>query len=345
MKKAMAILITVVTLSSVCAADVNTPANLAEHFIANINARDRQGQWELLHPRCVKELSSLQKEFIDASIARDFRKAIPEKHKIRVTRLEKGALFHARRFTFPVKPTHRFDVEFSTGKGLPLESRTAISRFIAKEDGKWFITVPIMNEEFLKKSRDHFAELYVAGYNMSPGPQIGILENRTDYAKMLADELGITHFNVTMVYDYPVYIAAHFSAEMQGKNIKSRTVTLEEPSNIVGIYFVYRTKPLEPQTDKAHHWFNIILSSYTKEKDADTKTQREYLQEYIKSEHLPGSKKSINSYLFGGKTPLPVNRRVSYYRLIDVKGREAKDVTYSVEFEVSEKPIHGEQSS
>jgi hypothetical protein len=324
------------------AGSIGTPESLAEQFISNVNAKNRDGQWELIHPTCTQKMSSLQKEFIDASIARDFRKPIPEKHRVRVTKLGKAALANARRFSLPVEPTHRFDVEFSTGKVLPLESRSAISRFIAKEDGKWFITVPIMNEEFLKKSRDHFSELYVAGYNMSPGPQIGILENRTDYGEMLSDELGITHFNVRMLYDHPVYIAAHFSAEMEGETIKSRTVTLEEPSNIVGIYFVYHTKPLEPQTEKAYHWFNVMLTSFMEKEGVDKETHKEYLQERPKSEHLGGSRKSINSYLFNGKRPLPVNQRVSCFTLVDEKGKGGKDVTYSIDFEVSEKPIQRE---
>jgi len=339
MKKATILFIGLLTAVSVFAGSFETPEDLAEQFMANVNAKDQKGQWQLLHPRCVKELSSLQKEFIDASIARDFQKTIPKKSSIRVTKLEAEALHFARSLTFPVKPTHRLDMEFSTGEGLPLESRTAISRFIAKENGRWFITVPIMSEESLKKRRDRFSELVVAGYNMSPGPQIGSLENKTDYGKMLADTLGINHFNVRMRYDHPVYIAAHFSAKMEGETIKSRTVTLKKPANIVGIYFVYRTNPLEPQTEKAHHWFNVILSSYTKEKDGDRETQREYLQQRPKSEHVSGSRKSIYSFLFNGKRPLPMNRRVSYFTLTDEKGRGGKDVTYSIDFEASEKPI------
>ncbi|MHA1939952.1 MAG: hypothetical protein ACW97O_17235 [Candidatus Thorarchaeota archaeon] len=346
MKKATILFIGLLKAVSVFAGGFETPEDLAEQFTANINAKDQKGQWGLLHPRCVKELSSLQKEFMDASIARDFRKTIPKKRNIRVTKLEEGALSFARsRLAFPVKPTHRYDVEFSRAEGLPLESRTAISRFIAKENGRWFITVPIMDEEHLRKRRDKFSELYVAGYNMSPGPYLGSLENRTDYGKMLARELGIHHVNVRMRYDHPVYIAVHYSEEAEGKTIKSRTITLKKPARIVELYFVHRTKPLEPQTEKAHHWFNVILTSYMKEKDGDRETQREYLQEHPKSDHLAGSRKSINSYLFNGKTPLPINRTVSYYTLIDEKGKEGKDVTYSIDFEVSEKPIHGDEFS
>ena len=343
MKKATVLFIGLLTAVSVFAGSFETPEGLAEQFIANINAKDQKGQWELLHPMCVKELSSPQKEFIDASIARDFRKTIPKKRNIRVTKLEEGALSFARsRLAFPVKPTHRFHVEFSTGEGLPLESRTAISRSIAKENGRWFITVPIMDEERLRKRRDKFSELYVAGYNMSPGPYLGSLENRTDYGKMLARELGIQHVNVRMRYDHPVYIAVHYSEETEGKTIKSRSVTLKKPARIVEIYFVYRTKPLEPQTEKAHHWFNVILTSYMKEKGADRETQREYLQEYPKSDHPAGGTKFIGSLLFNSKTPLPVNQRRTYYKLTDDKGREGKDVTYSIDFEVSEKPIQEE---
>ncbi len=342
MKRAMLILIAVAMPAFVWAMDSNTPEKLAKQFIANVNARDIEGQCELLHPSCVKGLSGMGRKFMDASLKRDFRTKIPKKHNINVYKdqWEKSVLPFGKVADWPVKPTHRFDVEFSTGKS----SATTISRFIVEEDDRWFITVPIINAEFLRNYADNKNELYVAGCYMRE-QHLGTLEDMTDYGKMLADELGIRHFNVRMVYDNPVYIAAHFSAKMEGETIKSRTVTLEKPSNTVGIYFIYRTKPLEPQTDKAYHWFNVMLTSFMKKEGVDKETEREYLQERPESEHIPGFRRSVNSYLFNSKRPLPMNRRVSYFTLIDEKGKGGKDVTYSIDFEVSESPVEGEESS
>jgi hypothetical protein len=48
---------------------------------------------------------------------------------------------------WPVKPTHRFEIEFSTGEN----SSTSIIRFIAQEKDQWFIIIPMLNSENLKK--------------------------------------------------------------------------------------------------------------------------------------------------------------------------------------------------
>ena len=106
------------------------------------------------------------------------------------------------------------------------------------------------------------------------------LENNTDYGKMLADELGITHFRVKMHYDSPVYLAAHFSKEIEGKIVQAYSVALKEPSTAVGISFLYRTAPLEPQEDIATHIFRVVLSGYEKANDGSEKeTECEYLSQ------------------------------------------------------------------
>jgi hypothetical protein len=76
------------------------------------------------------------------------------------------------------------------------------------------------------------------------------LEDDTDYGQMLEDELGIIHFRARMHYDSPVYLAAHFTKTIEGKTVHAYTVSLKEPGTVLGLYFLYRTSPLEPKTGR-----------------------------------------------------------------------------------------------
>lgn len=166
------------------------------------------------------------------------------------------------------------------------------------------------------------------------------LENNTDYGKMLAEEFGITHFSVKMHYDLPVYLAAHFLKEIEGQKVHAYSVVLKKPTTAVGISFLYRTVPLDPQDDTGTHRFRVVLSGYEKGKDGlERETEREYLSQNQKSQQISGTSVATKSFLFNGKEPLPINWRGSYCKLLDKKGMDRKDVLYLIDFEVSDKPI------
>lgn len=334
MKKATILLIGLLTAVYVFASGFESPQDLAKQFITNVNAKNKKALWNLLHPKCLDKLSGLERDFIDASIARSFRETIPEKCNIKVAKWEKEFLPYAKISDWPVKPTHTLDVEFTNSKG----SIITIRRFIAKEKGRWFITVPIIHKTTLLKYADKKSKLYLLG-GYFKRQQKGSLENITDYGKMLADELGIKHCNVRMNYEVPVYIAAHYSVEVEGEITKSRTVRLDKPYRIVGIYFVYRTSPLIPHTNEATHMFDVILRGYTKEKGEVKESQRKYLQERAETQHFYGRSTVTKSFLFNNETALPLERKASYCTLIDRDLKNEKDVKYSIRFEVSEDPI------
>lgn len=155
-------------------ADVTTTESLVEQFIANINAKDQDRQWELIHPHCIKELSTLQKEFIDATFSNDLQRTIPEERNIRILPYEAGAsLPFGSIAVWPVVPTHRFEVEFST-----TDNRTiGIARYIVKKDKEWFIVVPLIHEDRLRQRTEVKSEMDVLGATWDEAPEI---ENSDD---------------------------------------------------------------------------------------------------------------------------------------------------------------------
>ena len=146
-QKVTAVLVMLTLAVSVYAGKNGTPEALVEQFIAAVNAKIKEKQKETIHPRCFADLSPVQKEYMDETLARDFRKTIPEKRTVKVTALGDGALPFGDMVVWPIKPTHQLEIEFITGEN----SSCNIIRFIAKEKDQWFIIVPMVNDENLKK--------------------------------------------------------------------------------------------------------------------------------------------------------------------------------------------------
>ena len=144
MKKLTAVL--VMLALCVYAGNNDTPEVLAEQFIAAVNAKSKEKQKATIQPRCFADLSPVQEEYQDETLARDFRKTIPEKRTVKVTKLDDGTLPFGDMVVWPLNPTHQLEIEFSTG-----ENSSSIIRFIGKEKGQWFIIVPMINNENLMR--------------------------------------------------------------------------------------------------------------------------------------------------------------------------------------------------
>lgn len=143
MKKLAVVLVIVIVASSVYAVNNETPETLAEQFIAAVNTKNKEKQKATIHPQCFADLSPVQKDYLEETLARDFRKTIPEKRTVKVTKLDGGMLPFGDMVVWPLKPTHQLEIEFSTGEN----SSSNIIRFIAKDKDRWFIIVPMINRE------------------------------------------------------------------------------------------------------------------------------------------------------------------------------------------------------
>lgn len=181
MKKALWELLAVLTLLVCCAVvviytlrsragSIGTPESLAEQFISNVNTKNRDEQWELIHPTCIQKMSSLQKEFINATLARDFQNVIPEERTIKIlTWAENRSLPFGSIGDWPVTPTHRFEVEFSTTEHPIL----GIARYILKEENAWFIVVPLIHDDRLRQHAEMKMEMDVMGATWYEAPGSG----------------------------------------------------------------------------------------------------------------------------------------------------------------------------
>ncbi len=147
MKNLAVALVIMIMASGVYAGNNDTPEVLAEQFIAAVNAKSKEKQNATTHPQCFADLSPVQKDYLEETLARDFRKTIPEKRTVKVTKLDDGTLPFGDMFVWPLNPTHQLEIEFSTGEN----SSSSIIRFIAKDKDHWFIIVPILNKENRKK--------------------------------------------------------------------------------------------------------------------------------------------------------------------------------------------------
>ena len=120
---------------------------LAEAFINAVNAHDLKQHEKLIHPRCFEDLSTAEKQFLHESMARELQRTIPHQRSIEVSKLDGTALPFADMVDWRVKPTHRMDIDFQTGE----YAHTSIIRFVVQEKGRWFIVLPILNDENLRK--------------------------------------------------------------------------------------------------------------------------------------------------------------------------------------------------
>ncbi len=146
MKKILVILLIAFAVSSVKANESRTPDALVETFIKVVNAKDKKLQRTIVHPQCTKDLSPLQERYLSDRLQRDFRRLIPEKRQVKITALEEGPLPFEGMMIWKVKPTHEFEIEFSTGE----YSSTSIIRFIAKGGENWYIVEGFPNAENMK---------------------------------------------------------------------------------------------------------------------------------------------------------------------------------------------------
>jgi hypothetical protein len=166
----------------------------------------------------------------------------------------------------------------------------------------------------------------------------GRLENITDYGRALADEFGIRHTEVIMAYESPIYAAVHLTVK-KGTLVEERTEALAEPATQVAIWFLYRTSPIDPGPEPHRHFFKAIISSVHNTERGPRTKERTFLQESRAAYKSADSSHSISSSLFNSEKPLPVNKRVTYYQLLNKRIPDGEETLYTIDFEISDKPI------
>jgi len=168
----------------------------------------------------------------------------------------------------------------------------------------------------------------------------GRLENITNYGKALAEELGIRHTEVIMTYESPVYAAVHFTTKRDGQLVKERTEAPTQPAEQIRVWFMYRTQPMDPFGHaQMRHFFKILLVPIEQGLRGLREKERIYLQEVHRSGENNSISWGMKSFIFNHDEPLPVNKKVNYCYLQDKNNRTGEKTLYSIDFEISDKPI------
>ena len=147
MKQTAMLIVALSMAAAAFAGPKGTPEALADRFITAVNAKDGEQLKATVHPDCFAGLTPVQKRYIQETLSRNLQNAIPIQRTVKITKLDGADLPFGNMVVWPVKPTHQLEVEFSTGE----YSSTCMIRFIAQEKDQWFLIVPMLNSENLKK--------------------------------------------------------------------------------------------------------------------------------------------------------------------------------------------------
>ena len=120
----------------------STPAFKAfeESYIAAVNTKDRAKLTVMLHPHSAADFAT-DKALADMFFQSRFSETVPAEHKTIVTVIPAAQPlpFAEMGFSFPVRPTHQFDLSFN-----PTPNHLAsITGYIVFKDGKWLEVAPI----------------------------------------------------------------------------------------------------------------------------------------------------------------------------------------------------------
>lgn len=146
--------LTVAGCSSLLSLPNNHPTTiqqLVSRYVAANNAQDASAMNALLHPKSLACVTPENRDFYDRAVAVSMRQFIPADYHFTDTPVgEKDTLPLDGYETFPIRPTHEIQVEYSGG---PEESGTVIFWLIA-ENGRWYKDDPCINAVIIKHFHD-----------------------------------------------------------------------------------------------------------------------------------------------------------------------------------------------
>jgi ribosomal protein L7/L12 len=114
------------------ASDQQTQA-FVEALVAAINSKDTAQRKALVHPHSLRCGTAGSDQLLDEQFARQARRAVPANVTWSLTPAPPGQPLFADKFDYPVRPTHRLQLDFSTG---PNRSTTMVLQ-VAQHGGAW----------------------------------------------------------------------------------------------------------------------------------------------------------------------------------------------------------------
>lgn len=132
----------------------NHPAtiqDLVSRYVAANNAQDAGAMNALLHPKSLACVTPENRDFYDRAVAVSMRQSIPADYHFTDTVLgEKDALPLSSYATFPVRPTHQIQLEYSGGA----EESGTVMFWLVSENGRWYKDDPCINSAIIKQFHD-----------------------------------------------------------------------------------------------------------------------------------------------------------------------------------------------
>jgi ribosomal protein L7/L12 len=104
-----------------------------EALVAAINSKDAAHRKALLHPDSLRCATADKDTLLDEQYARQARRAVPANVTWSLTPAPPGLPLFADKFDYAVRPTHRLQLDFSTG---PNRSTTMVLQ-VARHGGAW----------------------------------------------------------------------------------------------------------------------------------------------------------------------------------------------------------------
>ena len=104
-----------------------------EALVAAINSKDTAKRKALVHPDSLRCATAGSDALLDEQFARQARRAVPANVTWSLTPAPPGLPLFADKFDYPVRPTHRLQLDFSTG---PNRSTTMVLQ-VARHGGAW----------------------------------------------------------------------------------------------------------------------------------------------------------------------------------------------------------------
>ncbi|HEV2341825.1 MAG TPA: hypothetical protein VGS15_08505 [Candidatus Acidoferrales bacterium] len=140
--------------SSLSLQDDNHPAtvqDLVGRYVAANNAQDAAAMNALLHPKSLACITPENRDFYDRANAVSMRQSIPADYKFTDTVLsEKDALPMNGYATFPVRPTHQIQIDYSRG----VETSGTVMFWLVSENGRWYKDDPCATAGMVKQFHD-----------------------------------------------------------------------------------------------------------------------------------------------------------------------------------------------
>ena len=120
-------------------------------YVAAVNRKDVDGLKRLVHPKCLACINNENQDYFDDYFSREIKESIPNSYKItNITPIGNAEpLLMAEAFSYPVRPTHWVQIDFTRGT---YDSKSILRQIVKVEDA-WFMVVPCPTLDTVKRFR------------------------------------------------------------------------------------------------------------------------------------------------------------------------------------------------